>query len=296
MLRTPTRSAPPCERAPTTTGPRCSSATEPGPTGSWWPRAGAGPRSSTALRSRPAAPRRRPARQRARPPLLAHGRRPQRPGRRRHQRHLPGRAARPAHRPHRLPGPRHLHRSGPAARHRRPRHPRRSGPRRRHPRLRGRPRRRRAPDRRPRPHRRRPVRPHLHLGIDRPPQGRPLHPGTHRPHRRPRRHHHRARRRRRHLRTAPLLPRRLALHRLGRRRARRHPDRDPGQVLHLADGRRPPPVRRHRHDLHRQGPQLHPHRARVTHRRRPSAPARHRQRGLRTRHQGLRPPLRLPGP
>ncbi len=102
--------------------------------------------------------------------------------------------------------------------------------------------------------------------------------------------------RRRRLRAAAVLPRRLAVHRVVGGRPRRHPDLDPGPVLGVGHRARHPRLRRHLPHLHRQGPQLHPERARGTRRRDRPAPAGHRQRGLRARHPRLRPPLRLPRP
>ena len=53
-------------------------------------------------------------------------------------------------------------------------------------------------------------------------------------------------------------------------------------------------LRRHVPHLHRQGPQLHPERARAARRRRHHAAAGHRQRSVGGRHQGVRSALRLP--
>ena len=65
-------------------------------------------------------------------------------------------------------------------------------------------------------------------------------------------------RRRRRVRAVAVLPRQLAVHRLGLGAQRRHPVRDPTRVLGLEHAARHPPLRRDDDHLHGQGPELHP--------------------------------------
>ena len=152
--------------------------------------------------------------------------------------------------------------------------------------VRGAPRRRRSPCPRGRSgtRRRRPVPAHLHVRFDGDAQGGALHPGPHRPHRDARRLDRRAHGRRRRLRTTALLPRRVAVHRVGLVRQRRRPDRDAQALLDVGHDARHPPVRGDDDHLHGQGPELHPLGARAARRRHRAPPAGHRERGVRARH------------
>ena len=215
---------------------------------------------------RAAAPHRRPARQRPRLPVLARRRRPVGRGRRGYQLDLPRRAAGPADPAHRLPG------AGdrPASRGR---CSTASTPRCRTSRV--------LVDRRRRVTRTslaaadapsaeravdggRPLPPDLHLRLDRPAQGRPVHPGPLRPHGRPCRRPSPSWPRATRLRAAAVLPLELAVHRMGVGPHRRRPHRHAGRFSASEHAGRHPALRCDDAGLHGQGPQLHPRHTRAT--------------------------------
>ena len=96
------------------------------------------------------------------------------------------------------------------------------------------------------------------------------------------------------LRVDAVVPLELHLRGLGRRDGDRGDHRARG-LLHFAFPRRRPPLRRHVHELRRQAARLHPVHPRKARRPRQSTARRIRQRGQRSGHRRVLPPLRLHG-